>query len=117
MTTALPRPAVLTVYGADRCSDCRSTRRYLDRHSVAYAHVDIDREPETARRLADAGFGAIPVVVTPEGIILTEPSPRELDETIGPAAAREGRPCPATGGSRRSEVCSGSQPVVAMMVG
>lgn len=87
MTSGLPRPDVLTVYGAAWCSDCRSTRRHLDLRSVAYDYIDLDRQPDLARRLADAGLSAIPVVVTPEGVILTEPSGRELDEIIGLAAA------------------------------
>ena len=41
MTTQLPIPDILTVYGASWCGDCRNTRRYLDGAGVAYRYVDL----------------------------------------------------------------------------
>ena len=87
MRTDLPQPEILTVYGADWCQDCRNTKRYLDQRSIPYHYVDLAHEPEAARLLADAGFRAIPVVVTPGGTIMIEPSWRDLDAATGRAAA------------------------------
>jgi glutaredoxin len=87
MPTDLPVPEILTVYGADWCRDCRNTKHYLDQRSITYRYVDLAHEPEAARRLADAGYGAIPVVVTPEGTIMIEPSWRDLDAVLGLLAA------------------------------
>lgn len=87
MATALPKPDILTVYGADWCADCRATKRYLDQRSVGYRYVDLALEPEVARELADAGYQAIPVVVTPDGSVMVEPSQGELDAVLGQTAA------------------------------
>ena len=86
MSTHLPRPEVLTVYGADWCQNCRNTNRYLDERSISYQYIDLAHKPEAARRLADAGYRAIPVV-TPDGTVMIEPSRHDLDAAIGRAAA------------------------------
>jgi len=87
MTNTLPTPDVLTVYGASWCGDCRNTRRYLDSTSVAYRYVDLGTDHAAQVLLDDAGYRAIPVVVTPDGTVLIEPSERELAAAIGIRAA------------------------------
>jgi len=91
MTTAAPDDLfnvdVLTVYGADWCGDCRRTKRWLDANGRAYSWIDRDADPELKRRLADAGYLAIPVVVLPDGTILVEPSNSEMAAATGIAAA------------------------------
>jgi mycoredoxin len=83
---ALPTPDTITVYGTDWCADCRRTRRYLDATATPYRWVDL--ETDTAGRAAvdAAGYRAIPVVVTPAGQVLVEPSVEELANVIGTAA-------------------------------
>jgi len=73
----------LTVYGSDWCGDCRRTKRFLDATNTPYTWVDRDADPVLKRRLADAGYLAIPVVVIPGGQILVEPSNAELAEALG----------------------------------
>ena len=85
MTKTLPTPDVLTVYGAGWCWDCRNTRRYLDSTGVAYRYVDLGTDRAAQALLDDAGYRAIPVVVTPDGTVLIEPSERELAAAIGSA--------------------------------
>ncbi len=87
MTNTLPTPDVLTVYGASWCWDCRNTRRYLASTDVAYRYVDLDTDRAAQALLDDAGYRAIPVVVTPDGTVLIEPSERELAAAIGIRAA------------------------------
>lgn len=80
--TGLPVPSELTVYGADWCPDCGRVRRDLDAQGVRYDYVDLGSNPMAQALLDAAGIRAIPVVVTPDGRILIEPSPSELDAAI-----------------------------------
>ena len=86
--TGLPIPSVLTVYGAGWCPDCGTVKRHLDAQGVRYDYVDLGSDPIAQARLDAAGIRAIPVVVTPGGRIMIEPSRSELDAVIagGPAA-------------------------------
>ena len=38
----------LTVFGADWCSDCRRSKRLLDRLAVPYLYRDLEEEPAAA---------------------------------------------------------------------
>ena len=86
--TGLPVPSVLTVYGAGWCPDCGTVKRHLDAQGVRYDYVDLGSDPIAQARLDAAGIRAIPVVVTPDGRVMIEPSGSELDALIagGPAA-------------------------------
>ncbi len=83
MTQALPIPDVLTVYGASWCWDCRNATRYLDSVGVTYRYVDLGVDAAAQSMLHDAGYRAIPVVVTTAGTILVEPSERQLAAALG----------------------------------
>ena len=87
MPPSLPTPDVLTVYGASWCGDCRNTRRYLDSVGVDYRYVDLGTDRAAQVLLEDAGYRAIPVVVTTTGMVLIEPSERELATAAGILAA------------------------------
>ena len=82
----LPTPDVVTVYGADWCGDCRRAKRFLDATGMVYRYVDLELDPAAQRLLDDAGLRAIPVIVTPGGRILIEPSNDELASVTGSAA-------------------------------
>jgi mycoredoxin len=83
---ALPTPEILTVYGADWCTDCRRTRRYLDAAGIEYEWVDLAADAAAQRRLHEAGYRRIPVVITTSGQVLVEPSTEELAVVVGIAA-------------------------------
>ena len=83
---ALPVPDVVTVYGVAWCVDCRRARRYLEATATQYRWIDIDIEPLARAQLDAAGYRRIPVVVTPMGQVLVEPSEDELANVIGTAA-------------------------------
>ncbi|GAA3766472.1 glutaredoxin family protein [Terriglobus aquaticus] len=54
----------LTVYTAVWCRDCREAKRFLDKHSIPYKEVDIERVPGAADEvLANVGKKAIPQFV------------------------------------------------------
>ncbi len=83
----LPLPDVLTVYGASWCGDCRRTQRYLDGAGVPYRYVDLRADPAAQRLLDEAGYRAIPVVLTVGGAVLIEPSDQELAAALAAEAA------------------------------
>lgn len=79
---SLPAPDILTVYGADWCHDCTRTKRHLTASGVPYRYVDLQGDPAAQELLSTAGYRAIPVVVTPDGRVLIEPSNAELDALV-----------------------------------
>lgn len=83
---ALPIPDVVTVYGTEWCGDCRRAKRYLDATATPYRWIDVDADADARALVAEAGYGSIPVVVTPTGQVLVEPSTDELANVIGTAA-------------------------------
>ncbi len=82
--STLPAADVVLVYGADWCGDCHRARRYLDASGTPYRWIDLTRDAAAQRLVDEAGYRAIPVIVTPAGDVLLEPSDAEL------AAALEG---------------------------
>ena len=83
---ALPIPEVVTVYGADWCGDCRRAKRFLDATGTPYRYVDLELDGTAQQLVDDAGYRAIPIIVTPAGDILIEPSNDELAAALGIAA-------------------------------
>jgi mycoredoxin len=83
---ALPVPDVVTVYGTEMCGDCRRAKRYLEATATPYRWVDVDADPAAQALVHAAGYQAIPLVVTPTGQVLVEPSIDELANVIGTAA-------------------------------
>jgi len=73
---------VRTVYGADWCGDCRRAKRHRDGSGTSYRFVDLGKDPEAKRMLAAAGYRAIPVIATPDGRFLMEPSNTELNRLV-----------------------------------
>ncbi len=54
----------LKVYTAAWCRDCREAKRFLDKHSIAYTEVDIERTPGAADLVQEnVGKKAIPQFV------------------------------------------------------
>jgi mycoredoxin len=83
---ALPTPEIVTVYGADWCGDCRRARRYLEATATPFRWIDVSADPSAQALIDAAGYRAIPVVVTPTGQVLVEPSIDELANVVGTAA-------------------------------
>jgi glutaredoxin len=78
--SSLPAVETLTVYGADWCPDCARVKRYLEAARIPYRYVDLEDDPVAQERILRAGLRSIPVVVTPEGRVLVEPTMAELDD-------------------------------------
>jgi mycoredoxin len=82
----IPTPDVVTVYGAGWCGDCRRAKRYLEATGTPFRYVDLEADAAAQAMIDAAGYRAIPVVVTPAGQILIEPSIDELANVVGTAA-------------------------------
>jgi glutaredoxin len=54
----------LTVYSASWCRDCREAKRFLNKHSIPYTEIDIERTPGAVDALLqNVGKRAIPQFV------------------------------------------------------
>jgi glutaredoxin len=54
----------LKVYTAAWCRDCREAKRFLDKHSIAYTEVDVERTPGAIDDVqSNVGKKAIPQFV------------------------------------------------------
>ena len=78
-----PWPRIV-VYGAYWCSDTLRSRRYLNRHGVPYTLMDVDQDPEAARKVREWNRGNLSTpTLDIEGRIVTEPSNKDLAEILG----------------------------------
>lgn len=77
--------AIITVYGADWCPDCRRTKRFLDEHSIPYKWMDTDadKEAEAFVRHINDGKRIIPTIIFDDDSFLVEPSNTELADKLG----------------------------------
>ncbi len=54
----------MTVYTAAWCRDCREAKRFLEKHSIPFREIDIERVPGAAAEVqAHVGKKAIPQFV------------------------------------------------------
>ena len=80
---------MITMYGADWCSDCVRSKKLLDEMGVEYDYVDLIAEPAAADRAqAISGRTSIPVIVFPDGTHFVEPSDADLRAKIESLSAQ-----------------------------
>jgi glutaredoxin len=71
------------VYGAQWCGDCRRSLALLDRLGVDYEYIDLVREPDRIEEAVRLGKSRrIPVILTPSGEVLVEPSDPDLESAL-----------------------------------
>jgi thioredoxin reductase (NADPH) len=77
--------AVVKVYGAPWCPDCKVSKRFLAEHRVPYEWIDIDEDPDGLRFVEELQKGGrtIPAIVFEDGSYLLEPSNDELARKLG----------------------------------
>lgn len=73
------------LFGADWCADCRRTKSWLRHNEIPFTEYNTDADDALRVRAAEiaGGRGSIPVVVTPDGAVLVEPTNVELAATLG----------------------------------
>jgi len=72
--------AMITMYGAQWCGDCRRSSALLNELGVTFDYINVEEIPEAAAKVMEINGGAqsIPVIVFEDGTHLTEPSNPEL---------------------------------------
>lgn len=64
-------PAKVTVYGAEWCPPCHTTKAYLKSRGVTFDYINVDKQPEQGRAIAEkTGWTAIPIIQIGEEYIL-----------------------------------------------
>ena len=81
----------MTVCGVDTCSDTTAALRHLDATGTPYRYVNMDLDPMVGSVVRAAGYLATPVILTPGGSVLVEPSDDQLDAIVAsaPGAGRQ----------------------------
>ncbi len=75
--------AKIKVYGADWCSMTRRTLEHLKERGIEYQYIDIDKDREAAKWVADQNGGREKKpTLNIEGEVLSEPSNHELDRVL-----------------------------------
>ena len=72
--------SIILLYGTDWCFDCRRIRKILDSRQIQYTWINIDKDPEAAKKVEEinAGNRSVPTIIFPDGSILVEPSDNEF---------------------------------------
>lgn len=74
----------IVMFGADWCADCRRAKTWLHRHNVPFVEFDTESDAEARDSAAlVSGHTNIPVLVTPDGTVLVEPTTVELATALG----------------------------------
>lgn len=81
------------LFGAGWCPDCRRTKSWLRSHDIPFTEFDTEADPAVRARAMEIAGGRtnIPVVVTPDGTVLVEPTNTELAATLATHGRRDGR--------------------------
>lgn len=54
----------IKMYATEWCGDCRTTKRFLDSHQLAYTVINVDHDPDAeAELLSRVGKRAVPQLV------------------------------------------------------
>jgi mycoredoxin len=74
----------ITMYGAEWCTDCRRSKKFLDSNNVKYKYIDVEADESASDKVIsiNGGMRSIPVIIFPDGTHLTEPSDMALKEKL-----------------------------------
>jgi len=74
----------ITMYGAEWCTDCRRSKKFLDSNNVKYNYIDVEADESASEKVIsiNGGMRSIPVIIFPDGTHLTEPSDMALKEKL-----------------------------------
>ena len=85
--TATPSTDV-TMYTTPWCGYCVRLKKMMQREGIAYAEVDIERDPDAADVVmaANGGNRTVPTLVFADGTALTNPSIDQVRAQLGQQA-------------------------------
>jgi glutaredoxin len=83
MTETL-KPARLTIYTTRWCGDCFRTKRFLEKHGIAYDQIDITDDADARKYVetVNGGYRSVPTIVFPSSRVVVEPSNRDLEAAL-----------------------------------
>lgn len=55
---------LITVLTKSNCQQCMATKRFLDKHGIAYTARDVEHDPEALAIARNLGHTSAPVVIT-----------------------------------------------------
>ena len=75
----------IQIYGAEWCSDCRRSKKFLEEKHVPFDWIDVGEDASGAEvvRQKNGGKQIIPTIVFEDGSFLTEPSNADLAAKLG----------------------------------
>lgn len=84
----MPTPSI-TIYSTSWCGDCARLKSGLVRAEVPFREIDIEKEPSAAEYVVrvNGGFQSVPTVVFADGVVMTEPSARQVIDHLATIAA------------------------------
>lgn len=84
-----PETPQLTMYSTVWCGYCRRLKLQLDQAGIAFAEVDIERDPAAAEYVASVNGGnqTVPTVTFADGTALTNPPFTAVVEKLADLAA------------------------------
>lgn len=73
------------MYCTKWCPDCRRHRQFLDENNVDYKEVNIESDPDAAKKVEEINNGkkSVPTIVLASGETLTNPGPKVLKDKLG----------------------------------
>ena len=75
--------STIEFYGAAWCGDCRRAQALLEHYGVDFTYHDVDAsEEDKARAITLSGRPNIPVLLFPDGSVLTEPHNQLLNDKL-----------------------------------
>jgi mycoredoxin len=79
----------VVLYGTTWCGDCRRVKKVLERRGVDYAFVDVEKAKWAGEEMLrlNGGDRRVPTLLLPDGSVLVEPTPPELDARLNEQAA------------------------------
>ena len=82
MTQVYPE---ITIYTRPWCGSVLRVKRWLDQRNIPYTEIDINRNPEAARRVEELNNGnqSVPTMLFDGTYVATEPSTADLERLLG----------------------------------
>ena len=75
----------IAVYGTTWCPDCTRSKRWLEKHKIAYDWYDIEKDAKAREYVIQVNHGnrSVPTIVFAYGSVLVEPSDAQMEKKLG----------------------------------
>ena len=75
----------IKMYGVTWCWQCRKARKFLEKYSINYDWINIDKDKDSEQFVIQMnnGYRSVPTIVFPDGSNLVEPTNKQLADKLG----------------------------------